>query len=103
MFAVIKTGGKQYRVAKDDKLRVEKLDAEAGETVTFDSVLMVGSEGDVKVGSPLVEGATVTAEVMEQIKDKKVMIFKKRRRHNSRRKRGHRQQLSVIKITDIKG
>jgi len=103
MFAVIKTGGKQYRVAKDDELRVEKLDAEAGDTVTFDSVLMVGSDGDVKVGAPTVDGATVTAEVMEQIKDKKVMIFKKRRRHNSRRKRGHRQQLSVIKITDIKG
>ena len=103
MFAVIKTGGKQYRVAKDDVLRVEKLEGEAGETVTFDSVLMVGSEGDVKVGAPTVDGATVTAEVMEQIKDKKVMIFKKRRRHNSRRTRGHRQMLTVVKITDIKG
>ncbi len=103
MFAVIKTGGKQYRVAKDQVLRVEKLPVEAGETVTFDQVLMVGEGEGVKVGSPTVDGASVTAEVLEQIKDKKVIIFKKRRRHNSRRKNGHRQQLTVLRIKDIVG
>ncbi len=103
MFAVIKTGGKQYRVAKDQVVRVEKLPAEAGETVTFDQVLMVGEGEGVKVGTPTVDGAKVTAEVLEQMKDKKVIIFKKRRRHNSRRKNGHRQQLTVLRIKDIVG
>ncbi|MEN8723367.1 MAG: 50S ribosomal protein L21 [Alphaproteobacteria bacterium] len=103
MFAVIKTGGKQYRVAENQVLRVEKLLAEAGETVTFDQVLMVGEGEGVKVGSPTVKGAKVTAEVLEQIKDKKVIIFKKRRRHNSRRKNGHRQQLTVLRIKKIAG
>ena len=101
MFAVIRTGGKQYRVAENDVIRVEKLDAEAGSTVTFDQVLMVGGEGEAKVGAPTVEGATVTAELVEQMRDKKVIIFKKRRRQNSRRKNGHRQHLSVVKITGI--
>jgi len=101
MFAVIRTGGKQYRVAENDVIRVEKLDAEAGSTVTFDHVLMVGGEGEAKVGAPTVDGATVTAEVVEQMRDKKVIVFKKRRRQNSRRKNGHRQHLSVVKITGI--
>jgi len=103
MFAVIKTGGKQYRVAKDQVLRVEKLTAEAGDTITFEDILMVGEGADVKVGAPTVDGAKVTAEVLEQKKDKKVIIFKKRRRHNSRRKNGHRQQLTVLRIKDIVG
>lgn len=102
-FAVIKTGGKQYKVAQDDILRIEKLDAAEGDTVTFDSVLMVGEGDSVKVGAPTVDGASVTAEVVSQMRDKKVIIFKKRRRQNSRRKNGHRQPLTVVKITGING
>ncbi len=99
MFAVIETGGKQYRVKKDDVIEVEKLDAKKGAKVTLDHVLMVGA----KIGAPTVSGAKVEAEVVEQIKDEKVVIFKKKRRQNYRRKNGHRQQLTVLKITDIKG
>ena len=101
MYAVIKTGGKQYRVAQGDILRVEKLDAEAGDVVTFDQVLMIGGEGDPLVGAPGVDGASVTAEVLDERKDKKVIIFKKRRRQNYRRKRGHRQWITVISIAEI--
>ena len=101
MFAVIKTGGKQYTVAADDLLRVEKLDAEAGSTVTFEEVLMVGNGTDTTVGAPLVEGATVVAEVVEQGRNRKVIIFKKRRRQNSRRRNGHRQSFTLVKVTDI--
>lgn len=101
MFAVIRTGGKQYRVAENDVIRVEKLDAEAGSDVTFDQVLMVGGDGDAKVGAPLVDGASVTAELVEQMRARKVIIFKKRRRQNSRRKNGHRQHLSVVRIKSI--
>ncbi|MEK9827924.1 MAG: 50S ribosomal protein L21 [Rhodospirillales bacterium] len=101
MFAVIRTGGKQYRVAENDVIRIEKLDAEAGSEVVFNEVLMVGGDGQSKVGAPLVDGATVKAELVEQMRDKKVIIFKKRRRQNSRRKNGHRQHLSVVRITGI--
>ena len=102
MFAVIRTGGKQYRVAENDVIRIEKLDAEAGAAVTFDEVLMVGGgDGESKVGAPLVDGAQVTAELVEQTRNKKVIIFKKRRRQNSRRKNGHRQHISVVRITGI--
>jgi large subunit ribosomal protein L21 len=101
MFAVIRTGGKQYRVAENDVIRIEKLEAEAGSEVVFDQVLMVGGEGQPKVGAPLVDGATVKAELVEQMRDRKVIIFKKRRRQNSRRKNGHRQHLSVVRITSI--
>ena len=101
MFAVIRTGGKQYRVAENDVIRVEKLDAEAGGEVTFNEVLMVGGDGESKVGAPLVDGASVTAELVEQMRDRKVIIFKKRRRQNSRRKNGHRQHLSVVRIKSI--
>ena len=103
MFAVIKTGGKQYKAAKDDIIVVEKLDAEEGKKVTFDDVLMHGNEGDVKVGAPLVDGAKVTGEVIEQRKGAKVLVFKKKRRQNYRRKRGHRQLETVVRITGIKG
>ena len=96
-FAVIKTGGKQYKVAANDVIKIEKLDAEAGDIVTFDEVLMVG---DV-IGAPLVEGALVAAELVETKKQKTVIIFKKRRRHNSRRRNGHRQLLSTVRITEI--
>lgn len=101
MFAVIKTGGKQYTVAADDLLKVEKLDAEAGSTVTFDEVLMVGNGADTTIGAPTVEGASVVAEVVEQGRNRKIIIFKKRRRQNSRRRNGHRQSYSLVKVTDI--
>ena len=97
MFAVIQTGGKQYKVAKDDVIRVEKLAGEAGEQVVLDQVLMVGD----KVGAPTVAGATVTATVVAQARGPKIIIFKKRRRLNSRRKNGHRQDLTILRITDI--
>ncbi len=103
MFAVIKTGGKQYRVAKDDVLTVEKLDGDAGAKIEFKDVLMVGEGATVKVGKPLISGATVTAELVEQTRGPKVIAFKKRRRKNSRRKRGHRQDLSTVRITGISG
>ncbi|MGU3495094.1 50S ribosomal protein L21 [Xanthobacteraceae bacterium A53D] len=101
MFAVIKTGGKQYRVAADDVITIEKLDAAAGESVTFPVLLLTGEA--THVGAPLVEGASVTAEVVEQTRGDKVIAFKKRRRQNSRRKRGHRQDLTVVRITEISG
>lgn len=102
MFAVIKTGGKQYRVTTGSTLAVEKLEAAVGETITFDQVMMAGQGQDVKVGVPLVKGAAVKAEVVDQFKDEKIIIFKKRRRQNSRRKNGHRQAKTFIRITDIK-
>lgn len=97
MFAVIKTGGKQYRVEAGDVIVVEKLPVDENGAVTFDEVLMVGD----KVGAPLVEGASVTGEVMKQTRDKKIIVFKKKRRQNYRRKQGHRQYISVVRITDI--
>jgi large subunit ribosomal protein L21 len=96
-FAVIKTGGKQYKVAANDVLKIEKLDAEAGTIVTFDQVLMVDGE----IGAPLVEGALVAAELLETKKQKTVIILKKNRRHNYRRRNGHRQLLSTVRITEI--
>jgi large subunit ribosomal protein L21 len=101
MFAVIKTGGKQYRVAQDDLVKIEKLTAEPGETVTFDEVLMVGGETATAIGSPVVDGASVVAEVVDQGRHRKIIIFKKRRRQNSRRRNGHRQSFTLVKITDI--
>jgi len=101
MFAVIKTGGKQYRVAAEDVITVDKIEAEAGTAVSF-PVLMLGGE-TVVVGAPLVEGASVSAEVVEQTRGDKVIAFKKRRRQNSRRKRGFRADLTVVRITAIQG
>ena len=100
MYAVIRTGGKQYRVAPNEVVRVEKIEAEPGSTVEFDEVLLVGGE-ETRVGRPLVEGAKVTATVLDQIKGPKIVIFKKKRRKNYRRKRGHRQQLTVLRVQDI--
>ena len=99
MFAVIKTGGKQYRVVSGDVIKVEKLEAEAGATIALDQVLMVGD----KIGAPTVAGASVTATVVEQTRADKVIIFKKKRRQNYRRKKGHRQELTVLRITNIAG
>jgi large subunit ribosomal protein L21 len=102
MFAVIKTGGKQYKVATNDIILVEKLEAEEGASVALNEVLMIGEGGNITVGTPVVKGATVTAKVVEQRKGDKVIIFKKNRRHNYRRKRGHRQFVTVLKIEGIK-
>jgi large subunit ribosomal protein L21 len=102
MYAVIRTGGKQYRVAAGQVVKVERLEGAVGETVAFDQVLMVGDgEGGPKIGAPLLEGAQVTAEVLEQGKGPKVIVFKKKRRKNYRRKRGHRQLQTVLRIRDI--
>lgn len=99
MFAIVRTGGKQYRVAAGDKIVVEKIDGEAGSTVRLDDVLLAGDGGDLKS----VDGLIVSAEVIAQAQGEKVIVFKKRRRHNYRRKNGHRQQHTILKITAIGG
>ena len=103
MYAVIKTGGKQYRVAADEVLTIEKVAGDAGATVEFTEVLMVAGSADPKIGKPTLSGAKVTAEVVEQGRAPKVIAFKKRRRKNSRRKRGHRQDLCKVRIKSIVG
>ena len=100
MFAVIKTGGKQYRVAPEDVIRIDRVTANPGEVVAFGEVLVVGGETP-SVGVPTVEGASVAGEVLEHTRGDKVIAFKKRRRKNSRRKRGYRHEFSVIRITEI--
>jgi large subunit ribosomal protein L21 len=100
MFAVIRTGGKQYRVAAEDVIRVDKVAGQPGEIVEFGEVLVLGGD-NVQLGAPTVAGATVAAEVLEQGRGAKVIAFKKRRRKNSRRKRGHRQEFTLIRITEI--
>ncbi|MBR2124092.1 MAG: 50S ribosomal protein L21 [Acetobacter sp.] len=101
MFAVIRTGGKQYRVKPGDILKVEKLDTEAGSVLTFDDVLAVGNAQGSQIGTPTLAGVKVTAHVIAQDRLEKVIVFKKRRRQNSRRKNGHRQSVTVIRIQDI--
>jgi len=101
MYAVIRTGGKQYKVAPQDVLQIEKIEGAAGEPVSFSDVLMVAGEGGPTVGAPLVAGAAVSAEVVEQGRGPKVIIFKKKRRQNYRRKRGHRQELTTVRILEI--
>ena len=103
MYAVIRTGGKQYKVAPEDVLQIEKIEGAAGDKVTFSDVLMVAGEGSPRVGSPLVAGASVSAEVVEQGRGPKIIIFKKKRRQNYRRKKGHRQDLTTVKIVEITG
>ena len=100
-YAVIRTGGKQYRVALGDVVRVEKLSAEPGTEVEFTEVLMTSDEGAVRVGTPLVSGARVRAEVVQQGKAKKILVFKKKRRKNYRRHQGHRQQFTAVRVTGI--
>lgn len=97
MFAVVRTGGKQYRVAAGDKIAVEKLAGEAGETITLGDILLAGKDGEVAD----VAGLTVSAEIIAQAKSEKVIVFKKRRRHNYRRKNGHRQQLTLLRIVSV--
>ncbi|HEX9790764.1 MAG TPA: 50S ribosomal protein L21 [Kiloniellales bacterium] len=101
MFAVIKSGGKQYRVAPDDVIRVEKLAGEAGDIIELGAVLMVGGNGGLNVGAPFVAGASVAAEVLEQGRTDKIIIFKKKRRQNYRRRNGHRQHETVLRVTEI--
>jgi large subunit ribosomal protein L21 len=101
MFAVIKTGGKQYKVAKDDVIRIEKLDAKTGSKVAFDDVLMLGDGDSNTVGTPLISGASVAGTVMDQTRNDKILIFKRKRRQGYRRLNGHRQHVTLVKITDI--
>jgi large subunit ribosomal protein L21 len=101
MFAVIKTGGKQYRVAAKDTITVMSLEGGPGDAVSFDEVLMLSNEAGTQVGAPFVAGATVAAQIVVQTRGDKVIAFKKRRRKNSKRKRGHRQDLTVVEIVEI--
>lgn len=101
MYAVIKTGGKQYRVAEGDVLNVEKLNAEAGSEVVFDEVLAVVNDADVKIGQPVVEGAKVTAKVVEQGKGEKILVFKYKAKSNYRKRQGHRQPFTKVEISKI--
>ncbi|MAF31893.1 MAG: 50S ribosomal protein L21 [Magnetococcales bacterium] len=101
MYAVLKCGGKQLKVSKGDTVLVEKLAGEKGEKVTLDNVLLLADGDKLTVGTPVVEGATVTASIVEQIRDKKVIIFKKKRRQGYKRKKGHRQYLTVLKVEEI--
>lgn len=101
MYAVLKCGGKQLKVSKGDTVLVERLAGEKGEKVTLDNVLLIADGDKFTVGTPVVAGATVTASVVEQIRDKKVIIFKKKRRQGYERKKGHRQYLTVLKVEEI--
>ncbi len=102
MFAVVQTGGKQYRVQEGSVIRVEKLVANVGDQITLDQILMCGSGTNVQVGGPVVPGAAVDFAVLDQMRDRKVIIFKKKRRQNYRRKKGHRQHLTVLKVSAIR-
>ena len=103
MFAVIRTGGKQYKVAKDDVIKVEKLAGEPGATIELGDVLMVGGDGaEARAGTPLLAGASVSAELVEHRRADKIIVFKKKRRQNYRRKNGHRQHQTVLRITEIR-
>jgi large subunit ribosomal protein L21 len=101
MFAVIKTGGKQYRVAESDLVEVGKLDGAHGDAVSFGEVLMIGGDDGVSVGGPLVQGAKVAGEIVDQGRTRTILVFKKRRRQNSKRSRGHRQDFTLVRITEI--
>jgi len=100
-YAVIRSGGKQYRVAPGETIRLEKLPGEPGATCAFDEVLLTAAGGSVRVGTPLVDGVRVLGQILGQEKAKKILVFKKKRRKNYRRKRGHRQQLTVVRVTGI--
>ena len=102
MFAVIRTGGKQYTVAKDDVIAVEKLDGEPGATIELGEVLLIGDGANVSAGTPLLAGASVSATLVEHRRADKIIVFKKKRRHNYRRKNGHRQLQTVLRITEIR-
>jgi large subunit ribosomal protein L21 len=101
MYAVVKTGGKQYRVSKNDLVTIERLEGEAGDVITLDSVLMIGEGARIEVGKPFIAGAAVAGEIVEQGRGPKIIVFKKRRRQNYRRKNGHRQLLTTLRVTEI--
>jgi large subunit ribosomal protein L21 len=101
MYAVIKTGGKQYKVSEGDTLNVEKIDGEKGNEVVFEEILMISREGEIKVGTPYVEGAKVTGEIVAQTRGSKIKVFKMKRRKGYRKKTGHRQELTGLKIKEI--
>lgn len=101
MYAVVKTGGKQYKVAENDVIKVERLSGEAGDTITLNEILMLVDGDKVTIGTPQVDGAAVSAEILEQSRAKKIVIFKKRRRQTYRRKAGHKQLITVLRVTDI--
>lgn len=101
MYAVIKTGGKQYRVAQGDVIQIEKLEGDAGANVTFDEVLLVGTDDETKIGAPKLDGASVSGTILEQARDRKVIVFKFRRRKNYIRKNGHRQYFTRVRIDSI--
>jgi large subunit ribosomal protein L21 len=103
MYAVIQTGGKQYKVAEGDVLKLEKLGGEAGQKIVFDKVLMLGGEGELQVGAPMLDAVTVEGEILEQTRGDKIIVFKKKRRHNYRRRNGHRQDLTVVRVIGIGG
>ena len=102
-YAVVKTGGKQYRVAPGDVVRVERLDGQVGDRVSLGDVLLVGGNGELKIGTPLVTGVKVTAEIVDQGRAKKILVFKKKRRKGYSRQRGHRQDQTTLKIVQIEG
>lgn len=101
MFAVVKTGGKQYKVAAEDIITIEKISGDAGEIVQLSEVLMLGGAGDAQVGAPFIEGASVAAEVLDQNRARKIKVFKKKRRQNYRRTAGHRQHQTILRVTEI--
>ena len=103
VYAVIKTGGKQYRVQQGDVIFVEKINAQADEAVTFDEVLLVGNDGETKIGTPVVEGAKVEGKVLAQVKSKKIVVYKYKAKKNERKKQGHRQPYTKVEITAING
>ncbi len=103
MYAIFKSGGKQYKVAENDVVKLEKLAGEKGDVIKLDNVLALGTDKAITVGAPFVDGAVVSVEVLEQAKDDKVLIFKKKRRQNYRRKKGHRQHITVVRILDVSG
>ena len=103
MYAVIQTGGKQYRVQQGDVIFVEKINAQADEAVTFDEVLLVGNDGETKIGTPVVEGAKVEGKVLGQVKGKKIVVYKYKAKKNERKKQGHRQPYTKVEITAING
>ncbi len=103
MYAIIETGGKQQKVIPGEQLRIEKLEAKVGDTVRFDKVMLVNRDGVVALGKPYVDGASVTAKVMEQGRGKKILVFKKKRRKQYRRTRGHRQSFTAVKVEAIEG
>src|SRR5438132_224827 len=100
-YAIIRTGGKQYRVAPGDVLRVERLGGDVGATIEFGEVLLTGGEGTVRIGTPLVDGARVRGQIVAQDRDRKILVYKKKRRKNYRRRRGHRQSFTAVRVTEI--